>query len=1424
MEGPVDNQLVERIERWRQKLLDFSMKNPLLSLRSNAGLGVWTSNGWALAQDFYDRQQPFQIVAYPISELGGVAAALHHVNKELAEPLIAAPPALTSTLSNTASQAGDWEAPAGVAVDDIIREQMTSETHTRAGRKKQYPSNATPMELAALEQFSKQHKENIRHVVVDADHKVLQDQLARMERTNRLKEDEAGIHVLFWAVGMVKWTDGSKTHKIAPLILIPVSLVREHARDPFILHPHDDEIVLNPALEHLLTQQYAVNWEGVRNALAADRLNFRDIGLEATKALDGVAEVIDEGRLCLLSYAKHHMWADLSGRGDALSKHPVVRQIVGDKYLPNDLSPPIDWQKLDEDCAPDDLFLPLPADASQIRAISRVDRGESLVIQGPPGTGKSQTIANMISHLLASGKRVLFVAEKLTALGVVHERLNELGLGPFCLELHTQSSSKARVLQQLQDALEARNTPTVHGYHEAAMTLQQTRMTLNNSLNALHEEYPNGMTIYHAIGRLTQLQQAPIISGLMFPNVLTENVEEMMARKQAAVRYAQALRLKVSAASVFDPWRGLDLPDNSTLWQDLHSIMALLQQCKRSIRNWPTLQKYHTDSDITPEQWSGWARAARAWVDGNSIPSSWKKEAWAGHLGDALDEFETRNKEWMDIWAPYHAFLNRSVLKENPQLWQEFLTIDRQWIGTRWMAAKKWRKLVEHHEKQPCEDKIWKQWCLQHQDVTNAYRAVDAAAKQLKDAVPADQKKLTSNMEFNDMVALARHTVQWCDNMHNQLGHDALLDQAVQAAIERDDALVPRAWHQYEEQQWLDLQDPWTRLMAVVQQYDSLLRHVAVHVDVASEWNEIALSSIEQAVAPLIQSQSAWTSWRTAEDYRQHAMEYRLEALVDAVEMHQCPWDAVEEAMDATYATAFVNAARMSHPEWVSYQGAQREIAIKRFQEESDRFEALTRKQVVSQMAERLRAVPIDEWTDMIVLKREMMKKTKHLATRKLIRRMPQLLPVLKPCLMMSPLSVAEYLSHEVPDFDVVIFDEASQIPTADAIGALSRGKQVVVVGDPKQMPPSRLFSGDDDLDDKYDEHVDLDSILTECLGSGMKSVLLNWHYRSRHEQLIAFSNKTYYGGNLITFPSPDAAGAHHKGLFVHDVNGLYDRGGSGTNIDEARAVVEALTQHVEGPCRQSIGVVTFNQKQQALIEGLWDKRLIERPDLEERILMLPQTISIKNLESVQGDERDVVLFSTTFGKDPQGRFMLNFGPLGQLGGERRLNVAITRARDRMEIFSSFHPNEIDPARISHQGIRDMREWLLFARTGQLTGALALNPSGALPDSPFEVGVIAALAARGWVVHPQVGCSGYRIDLAVVHPNIPSRYLAGIECDGATYHSFKTARDRDKQRQIILENLGWSIVRIWSTDWFEDQEREIDRVHDKLLALAHQTN
>jgi len=465
---------------------------------------------------------------------------------------------------------------------------------------------------------------------------------------------------------------------------------------------------------------------------------------------------------------------------------------------------------------------------------------------------------------------------------------------------------------------------------------------------------------------------------------------------------------------------------------------------------------------------------------------------------------------------------------------------------------------------------------------------------------------------------------------------------------------------------------------------------------------------------------------------------------------------------------------------------------------------------------------PVRSWTDMALVINEINKQKRHIPIRQLILRAAKALLALKPCFMMGPLSVAQYLAPGQLNFDLVIMDEASQLKPEDAIGALARGGQVVIVGDPKQLPPTTFFQrvsidndGDENEEDMRTAIEEGESILDVASTLFQPVRRLRWHYRSRHHSLIAFSNNEFYG-DLVIFPSAyhDDPSLGVKYQFV--AGGIFE---NSRNPREADVVVNAVLEHMREHPDESLGVVTLNFEQRELVEELLDRRLREDPfavAYQERMTGGQETFFIKNLENVQGDERDVIFISTTYGADVRGNQYQRFGPINGPNGHRRLNVLFTRAKKRTVVFSSLDPERIQTTANSPWGVRALKQYLVFARTGILQQP---DEGQEQPTNDFERAVGSVLKGAGFDIAAQVGVAGFFIDLAVKHPLKPGTFILGIECDGASYHSGRSARDRDRLRQEILVNLGWKIHRIWSTDWFRNRDGEVKRLMRRIEEL-----
>lgn len=596
----------------------------------------------------------------------------------------------------------------------------------------------------------------------------------------------------------------------------------------------------------------------------------------------------------------------------------------------------------------------------------------------------------------------------------------------------------------------------------------------------------------------------------------------------------------------------------------------------------------------------------------------------------------------------------------------------------------------------------------------------------------------------------------------------------------------------------------------------------------ADEDLELFASALHDSIQRAIQDQDLLIPWSMYLNRRNETNGPTLSEFVGLLEGKHIKPDELSDAYAyCTYSTITREAFR-NIPQFERFTGRKHSQIRDEFRKLDKEIIALRGRSIACECTHKAAPPPgkngarVDDRTEMVLLNYLRAQLRPRMPVRKILTRAGKSIQALKPCFMMGPQAVAQYLVPESIKFDLVIMDEASQLKPEEAIGSIARGSQLVVVGDPKQLPPTSFFSRMTQESDDSDDHfttTDAESILDVCSAHFRPTRSLRWHYRSQHHSLIAFSNHSFYSGNLVIFPSPYGQGSQLGVRAVYLTDAIYE---NQTNQREARRVVDAVVEHITTRPNESLGVVTLNVKQRDLIAELLEDRLKSTPGADSyrnHWAAEGQPLFTKNLENVQGDERDAIIISTTFGKPPgSSAVRQNFGPISRQGGWRRLNVLFTRARKSITLYTSLRPEDILADTATPDGTKALRNYLDYARTGSLP---TIEITDREPDSDFEISVMEMLKMRGYEVTPQLGVAGYRIDIAVKHPDAPGAYLAAIECDGATYHSALSVRDRDRIRQEILESLGWRgrIWRIWSTDWFRAPRQEFEKLINFLESL-----
>ncbi len=554
-----------------------------------------------------------------------------------------------------------------------------------------------------------------------------------------------------------------------------------------------------------------------------------------------------------------------------------------------------------------------------------------------------------------------------------------------------------------------------------------------------------------------------------------------------------------------------------------------------------------------------------------------------------------------------------------------------------------------------------------------------------------------------------------------------------------------------------------------------------------------------------------WLHWC---NYRKELVDAGLECVAMALETRQY---TPVQLRDASLKAMFKSKAQAKSSRsavLATFEGMIFDDRVKAYKSLTEEYQVLTQKELYARLAARVPRVTddIDSASEIGVLNRNIGNGGRGQSMRELFDNIGTLLQHLCPCMLMSPMSVAQYLDLGADKFDLVVFDEASQMPTSEAVGAIARGKSLIVVGDPKQMPPTSFFTSTS-VDEDEAAIDDMESILEDCRTLEIPSLQLNWHYRSRHESLIAFSNNEYYDGQLITFPSIDDQQARVRYIAV---DGYYDKGGRRSNKAEAEAIVNEIERRLKDSelRKKSIGVIAFSVVQQSLIEDLLLERLEGNRALSEAASDMYEPIFVKNLENVQGDERDVILFSIGYGPNKEGKVSMNFGPLNNEGGERRLNVAVSRARHEMLVFSTLQASQVDLRRSRARGVEGLKHFLEYAQTQSL--ATVPGNQGQHNDSQLAQVIAQQLRKRGYVVTTGVGRSHFKVDMAVSLASEPETYRLGLLLDGEAYRDTLTTRDREIVQPSVLGSLGWRVMRVWSMDWFNNPQRVLDRIEEAI--------
>lgn len=1239
----------------------------------------------------------------------------------------------------------------------------------------------------------------------------LRRSLTYLYRSSRLALEENGANTLYLALGMLKWleTPNSTRPRFAPILLLPIEIVRKSAAKGYVIRSRDEDTMLNITLLEMLRQYFGIQIGGL------DPLPRDESGVDVSRIFNTIRRAImtqkgwdveEQAIIGNFSFSKFIMWNDIHNNADKLRRNKIVASLMSGKVEWTADADDSECADLDEAYPAGEIALPIGADSSQFEAICAAVDDKSFILHGPPGTGKSQTITNIIANALYKGKKVLFVAEKMAALQVVQRRLESIGIAPFCLELHSNKTKKSSVLEQLKRTTEVVKRKSNEEYRIEAEQINMLRRELNDYVHALHKRHPAGWSLYDCFSGYASIDYEEKLIHLPEKFIQELDPAGRSACNHIVEAYQTACRICENPQS--HPLKGIGLTScPSSIKTEARERIAALDQlleedCKLRQTIAPLIG-FELDH-LSSNQDKALADLVRLLLESETISpgllTADNLTETCKLVGQAIQTGEERDRLREQILAGFSPQILTADVAAWSKQWQE--------CGSKWWLARVWgqnrlRKQIQSYTK--VSSKLDSTHIPNLFTTLEAYQAAQHRIDYLGKMLSPILSLLWNGGEADwHRISEARGTAEQIEQTLLQITRDIarttvskqILRANLECGLQSFKSLRARVLERF-----LSLEKAMDEQTEAIGQ---LLRTTAL-----AEADDRRIDTLKAIVSNWLMHLDLLHDWSVYNQQRQEMLSVGLESVVRAVEEGQVVADKVVECYHKSLFQAYAEQILSQEPQISTFHGVLFEEKIRRFRSLSSQFERLTREELYAKLASALPALQKEaaQSSEVGILQRNIRNGGRGTSIRRLFDQIPDLLTRMCPCLLMSPISVAQYIDAGRAPFDLVIFDEASQMPTSEAVGAIARGRNVIVVGDPKQMPPTDFFSTNT-YDEENADKEDLESILDDCLALSIPSKHLLWHYRSKHESLIAFSNVKYYDNRLLTFPSPDDLTT--KIHFQH-VNGTYDRGSTRQNRAEAEAIVREIKARLMDPAaaQRSIGVVTFNSNQQSLIEDLLNDLFKENPTLETLALECDEPIFIKNLENVQGDERDVILFSVGYGPDRTGRIALNFGPLNRDGGWRRLNVAVSRARYEMKVFSTLRSDQIDLNRTSAEGVAGLKAFLEYAEKGW--EALSYQKSA---DRRSEDALLCSIAAelgkRGYRTRMNVGCSGYRIDIGVIDPECPEKYLLGILCDGYNHNAARTAHDRVVTQSGVLQMLGWRLYHVWAMDWWENRSRTIE--------------
>lgn len=1233
-------------------------------------------------------------------------------------------------------------------------------------------------------------------------------QLVRKDLTSK---EETGSPTLYLALGTITGfnpginPNAPEEKLVAPFLLLPVTVSKDRGSEAYTLKYDFESLMLNKTF---------FEYYKVRKGISFDYLYFIDPATEYTTLVNELLKntesdlILDQKKVFLANFSFSHMvmWQDVVRQKDNLRHNTIIRSLLENKSYVENI--PLECEHVDDLDQVESFAAPLPYDSTQLKAIRECALGNSFILDGPPGTGKSQTIVNMIVNAFYHGKSVLFVAEKQAALEVVRQRLAQLGLDAFALQLYSPNTNKAAVFSQLAKVMSMGMKTSDEDFHGNCNDIEEEKKKLNEELKKLHSRHGYFYSLYEAITK--KLANDDCSLKLHFDdgfvknydgskdddirntlNFLSTYLEKYNSMEEG--RYLSYLRLnhlsyqeQIDIAPTFEKvFEGFD-----SLKKNYQSFQSAIHEKdkpgRRDFENILSFYDYVLVKDIKEELVTD--------------PQYFKK---ADDIIIALTKREELKKLYPQIKNRYR--FDKISSTDGEAALRELKK------GTNIFNRPKARKNAVSFLKDMLLDTK-----IKEDEIEDAARTSIQVNSLLKDITPYQdlllkffKEDILADLEKEDSYLSTYedyhkfHQLLSKGTIHDYIDKFKIASSILPLDRERIINLFLSLKKSYED---------YLALTKEAKQKFPYEEHLLGLRDYFEENNEFYSFLIGD------KAQRALYDFARINAAYDRLSFYHLDEFSKAIEKGKLGTDEILKAYDWALATSFIAVYFINDSFNDDFDEASYNKTIEKYQESIRRYNSLSVGETIEKVTRRFTDPNLERSKDSPIgaLRKLVMNSGRGISIRNLLSKYEDLIRMYFPCFLMSPLSCAQYLDVTSKKFDVVIFDEASQIPTSEAIGPIARANSLIVAGDPQQMPPSNYFNisynnVSEDLNGDKALIEDAESLLDDALAIQMPRIRLAFHYRSRHESLIQFSNMNFYGGDLFTFPSVDNKTSHISFLHVDATTKKKSGDISKEEIDAILGILKKILddKHSDG---KSIGIIVFNSRQQAKLNDEVDNFILRHPKYIAKTHYneegSTERLFVKNLENVQGDERDIIIMSIGFAKNPTTSKAFINGPLTLEKGERRLNVAASRSKEQMIVVSTLYSSEIDTDNRTGNGAKALKEFLAFAENASLPARDEIIDS---PNKDLTYFIARELQGRGYECDVSVGSSEFKIDIAVRRKD-SDEYLLGILLDEKPLNSNISCRDRFYVEPVVLSSLHWKLLRVYTYSFLRFKDDTIESI------------